>query len=117
MGMLNYLNIYSRVMNMAFILLKLKENVEEPYAIYDLEKFGFWPFRKKHLIVGSNSNDESDITIVRTKVKRKKFGEIIKTEEGWKYKFITDKKILEGIFIHGINIPLFDNIIEFKEEL
>ncbi len=104
---------------MPFIILKLKQNKEEPYAIYDLEKFGIWPFRKKRLIVGSVFNDESDIALIRTpKTRRKKFGEIIKTETGWYYKFINKrKKLLKGIFRDGLKIPVFDNIIEFKKEL
>jgi len=102
---------------MAFLILKLKQNVEEPYAIYDLEKFGLWPFRKKRLIVGNASNEESDITLVRTKTKKKKIGEITKTEAGWQYKFESGNKKIEGVFIHNIKIPLFDNVIEFKEEL
>lgn len=103
---------------MAFIILKLKQNVEEPYAIYDLEKFGVWPFRKKHLIVGNVSSNKSDITLIKTpKTKKKSFGEIIKTRSGWQYKFVAGEKTIKGIFINGIKIPVFDNIIEFKEEL
>ncbi len=104
---------------MAFILLKLKQNKEEPYAIHDLEEFGIWPFRKKHLIVGSVLSDESDIKLIRTsKTRRKKFGEIIKTETGWCYKFINkNKKLLQGVFKDGLEVPIFSNIIEFKEEL
>jgi len=117
--MLNYLNTHHEVINMAFILLKLKQNTEEPYAIHDLEKFGIWPFRKKRLLVGSIRSDENDITLIRTrKTKRRKFGEIIKTKTGWYYKFINKKrKIIRGIFRDGLKIPIFDNIIEFKEEL
>lgn len=116
--MLNYLNTYLQVINMAFIILKLKENVEEPYAIYNLEKFGLGPFKKKRLTVGSVLSDEKDITLIRTKTKRKNFGEIIKTEAGWCYKFINKKKeLLKGVFKDGLRIPIFDNVIEFKEEL
>ena len=105
---------------MAFILLKLKQNKEEPYAILDLEKFGLWPFKKKRLIVGSVLSDESDITLIRAtkKIKRKKIGEIIKTGDEWRYKFVDKrKKTLKGIFRDGLEVPIFDNIIEFKEEL
>jgi len=104
---------------MAFILLKLKQNAEEPYAIHDLEKFGVWPFKKKRIIVGSVLSDKNDITLIRTrKTNRRKFGDIIKTETGWYYKFINKKrKMLKGIFRDGLKIFIFDNIIEFKEEL
>ena len=104
---------------MSFILLKLKQNVEEPYAIHDLEKFGAWPFRKKRLVVGSVLSNENDIILIRTsKTKRKKFGEIVKTETGWCYRFLSKKKkLLQGEFKDGLKIPIFDNIIEFKEEL
>jgi hypothetical protein len=117
--MINYLNAHLQVINMAFILLKLKQNAEEPYAIYDLEKFGAWPFKKKHLIVGSILSNEKDITLIRTpKTRMKKFGKIIKTGDGWSYKFINRKKqMLEGIFRDGLKINILDNIIEFKEEL
>ena len=101
---------------MAFIILRLKQNAEEPYAIYDLEKFGKWPIRKKQLVVGNVSNNKSDITLL-SNAKKKSFGKIIKTSSGWQYKFIKGTKIIEGIFSHGIKIPLFENIIEFKEEL
>lgn len=104
---------------MAFILLKLKQNAEEPYAIHDLEKFGIWPFRKKRLIVGSILSDENDITLIKTtKTKRRKFGEIMKTKTGWYYKLVNKKrKTLRGVFKDGLKILIFDNIIEFKEEL
>ena len=101
---------------MAFVILKLKQNVGEPYAIYDLEKFGVWPFKKKRLVIGAES-DRNDIILMTSRVKKRKFGEIVKTEEGWKYKILSGNKIKEGIFIHGIKIPIFDNVIEFKEEL
>ena len=117
--MLNYLNSHHKVINMSFILLKLKQNAEEPYAIHDLEKFGIWPFRKKRLIVGSVLSDKNDITLIRTrKTKRGKFGEIIKTKTGWYYKLVNKKKkMLKGIFRDGLKVPIFDNIIEFKEKL
>ncbi|NIO44652.1 MAG: hypothetical protein GTN36_03820 [Candidatus Aenigmarchaeota archaeon] len=104
---------------MAFILLKLKQNVEEPYAIHDLEKFGVWPFRKRRLIIGSVLSDENDITLIRTrKTKKRKFGEIIKTRDGWKYRLINKKKEkISGIFRDGLKVLIFDNVIEFKEEL
>ncbi len=104
---------------MPFILLKLKQNAEEPYAIHDLEKFGIWLFRKKHLIVGSVLSNKNDITLIRTsETKRRKFGEIIKTKTGWYYKLVNKKKkTLEGTFKDGLKVPIFDNIIEFKEKL
>jgi len=104
---------------MAFILLKLKQNIGEPYAIHDLERFGIWPFRKKRLVVGSVLSNENDITLIRTrKTKRRKFGEIVKTKSGWYYKLINKKrKTLRGMFRDGLKILIFDNIIEFREEL
>jgi len=104
---------------MAFILLKLKQNAREPYAIYDLEKIGIWPFRKKKLVVGSVLSDERDITLIRTpKTRRKRFGEIIKSGVGWRYKLLNkNKKPIKGIFKDGLKISIFDNVIEFKEKL
>ncbi len=117
--MVKYLNSHHKVINMAFILLKLKQNAEEPYAIHDLEKFGIWPFKKRRLIVGSVLSDESDITLIKThKVKRKKIGEIMKTRDGWNYNLINKRKRkVTGTFKDGLQIPIFGNIIEFKEEL
>ena len=104
---------------MSFILLKLKQNTEEPYAIYDLEDFGLGPFKKRRLTVGSILSNENDITLIRTgKTRRKKFGEIIRNKVGWHYKFTNKgKKTFKGIFRDGLKIHIFDNIIEFKEEL
>jgi len=102
---------------MAFLILSLKQNVEEPYAIYDLEKFGVWPFRKNSLKVGTIHGQKGDITMIGLSKTIKDIGEITKIDVGWKYDFVFGNKALKGIFINDIKIPVFDNMIEFREEL
>jgi hypothetical protein len=103
---------------MSFLILKLKQNVKEPYAIYNLEKFGSWPFRKRRLIVGTPNTDKSDINLMNvSRTIKESFGEIVKTGAGWQYKFVDNKITFEGIFNDGLRIPVFDNVIEFREEL
>ena len=103
---------------MSFLILKLKQNIGEPYAIYNLEKFGAWPFRKRRLIVGTPNTDRSDINLLNvSRTIKNSFGEIVKTGAGWQYKFVDNKIAFEGIFNDGLRIPIFDNVIEFSEEL